>query len=90
MANLKSSIKRAETNKKKATVNNNIKSEVKTIIKNFEKAIEEKNKKSADELYKQAIKKIDMAQSKNIYKKNTVARKKSHLTKQLNSLTAKK
>lgn len=90
MANLKSSIKRANINKKKALENNIIKSEVKTIIKKFEKAINEKDKKLAEELHKEAIKKVDMAESKGIYKRNTVARKKSYLTKLLNSLIIKK
>lgn len=90
MANLKSAIKRTNINEKKALANNRIKSETKTIIKKFEVAVEAKDKKVAEELCKNAIKKLDMAQSKGIYKKNTVARKKSHLTKLLNTLTDKK
>lgn len=90
MANLKSAIKRTNINEKKAMANSRIKSETKTIIKKFELAIENKDKKLAEELYKEAIKKVDMAYSKGIYKRNTVARKKSYLTKQLNSLINKK
>ena len=90
MANLKSSIKRAKSSEKKTMANSMIKSEAKTIIKKFELAVKEKDVKLAEELYRQAVQKIDIAQSKNIYKKNTVARKKSYLTKELNSLTDKK
>lgn len=90
MANLKSSIKRARSTERKALANNMIKSEVKTIIKKFELAIEEKDKKAAEELYKQAIQKIDSAESKNIFKRNTAARKKSYLTRNLNELIGKK
>ena len=90
MANIKSAIKRSRMNEKKALANNSIKSETKTIIKKFELAIEGKDKKVAEELYKEAIKKIDMAQSKGIYKLNTAARKKSHLTKEMNALLNKK
>ncbi len=90
MANLKSAIKRAKTDKTRSLANNMIKSETKTAIKNFEMAFEEANLKKAEELYLAAIKKIDIAQSKGILKKNTAARKKSHLTKKLNSLKEKK
>ena len=90
MANLKSAIKRSRMNEKKALANNNVKSETKTTIKKFELAIEEKNKKVAEELYKEAIKRIDMAESKGIYKLNTAARKKSHLSKKMNALINEK
>lgn len=90
MANIKSAIKRSRINEKKALTNNNVKSETKTTIKKLELAIEEKDKKVASELYKEAIKKINMAQSKGIYKLNTAARKKSHLTKKMNALISEK
>ena len=90
MANIKSAIKRSRMNEKKALANNSVKSETKTTIKKLEIALEEKDKKVAEELYKEAIKRIDMAESKGIYKKNTAARKKSHLTKKMNDLINKK
>lgn len=90
MANIKSAIKRSRSNEKRALANNKIKSETKTVIKKFELALEEKDKKIAEELYKEAIKKIDIAESKGIYKTNTAARKKSNLTKKINALVQEK
>lgn len=90
MANLKSAIKRTRINEKKSLANSMIKSETKTAIKKFEEAVEAKDAKLAETLYIEAIKKVDTSESKGILKRNTAARKKSYLTKKLNTLKENK
>ena len=64
--------------------NQEYKSKMKTAISNVLSA---KNKDEAEVLYRNAISIIDGLESKNIVHKNTAARRKSALTKYLNSLT---
>ena len=86
MPNIKSAIKRVDVIEKKTLRNNMIKSEYKTATKKFESAVLEGNKEKAEELFKNAVKKIDGACSKGVIVKNTAARKKSALAKKLNSM----
>jgi len=86
MPNIKSAIKRVDVIEKKTLRNNMIKSEYKTAVKKFEAAISEGNKENAENLLKEAVKKIDGACSKGVIKKNTASRKKSNLAKKLNTL----
>ena len=86
MPNIKSAIKRVSVIEKKTLRNNMIKSEYKTAIKKFESAVLEGNKEKAEELFKNAVKKIDGACSKGVIKKNTASRKKSNLAKKLNTI----
>ena len=86
MPNIKSAIKRVDVIEKKTLRNNMIKSEYKTAVKKFEVAIAEGNKENAENLLKEAVKKIDGACSKGVIKKNTASRKKSNLAKKLNKL----
>jgi len=65
-----------------------VKSRVKTEIQKFQTSLEEKNKESAQDQLQVIIKLIDTAAGKGIYHKNNAARKKSRLTKALNSLEA--
>lgn len=85
MPNIKSAIKRVDVIEKKTLRNNMIKSEYKTAVKKFEAAVAE-GSKDAENLFKNAVKKIDGACSKGIIKKNTASRKKSNLAKKLNTL----
>ena len=84
MANIKGQIKRNRQNEKRRLRNKGIRSEinsrVKTAIKNAESGAES----PAD--LQEAVKKIDNAVAKGIMHKNTAARKKSRLSKKLNSL----
>ena len=84
MANIKGQIKRNRQNEKRRLRNKGIRSEinsrVKTAIKNAESGAES----PAD--LQEAVKKIDKAVAKGIMHKNTAARKKSRLSKRLNSL----
>ena len=86
MPNIKSAIKRVDVIEKKTLRNNMIKSEYKTAVKKFESAVVEGNKENAENLLKEAVKKIDGACSKGVIKKNTASRKKSNLAKKLNTM----
>ena len=88
MPNIKSAIKRVDVIEKKTLRNNMIKSEYKTATRKFESAVLEGNKEKAEELFKNAVKKIDGACSKGVIKKNTASRKKSNLAKKLNAMNA--
>ena len=86
MPNIKSAIKRVDVIEKKTLRNNMIKSEYKTATRKFESAVLEGNKEKAEELFKNAVRKIDGACSKGVIKKNTASRKKSNLAKKLNTI----
>ena len=86
MPNIKSAIKRVDVIEKKTLRNNMIKSEYKTACKKFEAAVANGNKEDAENLFKAAVKKIDSACSKGIIKKNTAARYKSNLVKNVNEM----
>ena len=86
MPNIKSAIKRVSVIEKKTLQNNMIKSAYKTAIKTFEAAVAEGDKTKAEETFKQAVKKIDQACKKGVIKANTASRKKSSLSKKLNTL----
>ena len=88
MPNIKSAKKRVKVIEKKTLRNNMIKSAYKTSIKKFEQAVEAGNMEEAKTLFSEATKKIDQACTKGIIVKNTAARKKSSLSKKLNSATA--
>ena len=88
MPNIKSAIKRTRVIEKKTLRNNMIKSSYRTAVKKFEQAIEAGKIKEAEELFKDATKKIDQACTKGVIVKNTAARKKSNLAKKLNAAKA--
>ena len=86
MPNIKSAIKRVSVIEKKTLQNNMIKSAYKTAIKTFEAAVAEGDKTKAEETFKQAVKKVDQACTKGVIKANTASRKKSSLSKKLNTV----
>lgn len=88
MANIKSAKKRIKITAKKTLRNKMIKSRTHTEMKKFIVAIQNKDIEHAQELLRNAVKYIDIAQSKNVYHKNNAARKKSRLAKMLNKLSA--
>ena len=79
--NIKSQIKRVKTNEKSQVSNNAKRSRVRNMIQKFNLAIEEKNNDQAKELYAKIISLLDRAYYDGIYHKNTVARKKSSVSK---------
>ena len=86
MPNIKSAKKRVELSKVAYEKNKADKTQLKTIIKKFEAAVAAGDVALAQETYKAAVKKIDMAVSRNIIHKNAAARKKSQFTKKLNAM----
>ena len=86
MANIKQQIKRNKTNEKKRLANASYKSSVKTAIKAVDTAVAAKDKEKALTALAFASKKLDKGQSKGIYHRNFVARKKSSLALTVNSL----
>lgn len=87
MASHKSAKKRIRTNERKRIINKNAHSKIKTLVK---KTLDSKDKTEAEKNYKEAVSLLDKNTTKNRIHKNTAARKKSQLTKHLNSLTAAK
>ena len=76
-------IKRERQDKKKHHRNIAKTSEMKTIIKTV---MEERKLSKAEKIYKKAVSTIDKMVSGGQLKKNTAARRKSKLTRHLNSL----
>ena len=83
MPNIKSAIKRVKTIETKTLQNRATKKAYKEAIKAFEAAVAE-NASNKEELYNEAISKIDKAWTKGVLAKNTASRKKSSLAKMLN------
>ena len=86
MANIKSAKKRIKVINKKTLRNKMIKSQVKTAMKKVIVAVNAGDKETAAAALKGAVSSIDRAYAKGIYHKNAVARKKSSLTRLVNSL----
>jgi small subunit ribosomal protein S20 len=87
MAHHKSAKKRIRSSERKKAVNKRTDSKIKTVIK---KTLATTNKEEIEKLYKEAVAVIDKGAAKGRLHKNNAARKKSKLTKHLNSLTAAK
>lgn len=88
MPNIKSAIKRVNVIETKTMQNNMVKSAYKTAVKSFKTAVEEKDLEKAKDLFAKAEKAVDKACSKGVIKKNTASRKKSSLSKLLNTINA--
>ena len=86
MANIKSQIKRNRQNEKRRVANKSVRSELKTSIKSAVTAAETGDAAVAKDALRLAQIRIDKAASSGILKKQTAARRKSQLTKQVNSL----
>lgn len=86
MANIKSAKKRILVTAKKTMRNKMIKSGVKTAIKKVVVAVKAGNKDEAKTALKNAIRAIDKACTKGIFHKNNASRKKSRLTKLVNTI----
>ena len=86
MPNIKSAKKRVKVTATKTLINKMFKSSMKTEIKKFYAAVESGDVAAAQEAYKSATKKIDVAASKGIIHKNAAAHKKSQFTLKLNNM----
>lgn len=87
MPNIKSAKKRVKIIEKKTLTNNMIKTAYKSAVKKFEEAVATGNLEEAKVLFSEATKKIDQACTKGVIVKNTASRKKSSLSKKLNSIS---
>ena len=85
VANIKSQIKRNRQNEKLRLRNRTVRSEINTRSKAALAAVEHDDEAGAEEL-RQAIKRIDKAAAKGVIHKNTAARRKSHLVREIESL----
>ena len=90
MAHSLSAKKRIRQNEKKRVVSRARKSQVKTQIKHFQKAVDGGDAAAASEQLRLVTQKLDKTASTSTMHKNTAARKKSRLAKQLNALKSKK
>lgn len=88
MANIKSAIKRVETNEKKRLENQSKKSDMRTAIKQVEKFVEANDVENAKAALKDTSKKIDKVVQKGIIHKNNGDRQKARLAKKVNNLGA--
>ncbi len=88
MANIKSAKKRVLVNQKKAARNKAVKSEVRTSVKKVYSAIEAGDKAAANEALNAFKSDMGKACSKGVYKKNTVSRKISRVSKAVNKIEA--
>lgn len=86
MANIKSAKKRILVIEKKTLRNKIQKTKTKNAVKKLLVAVDANDKATAQVALRNAIKQIDMATSKGVYHKNTSSRKKSRLTKLVNSI----
>ena len=90
MAHSLSAKKRVRQNAKRRVINRARKSMVKTQIKHFEAALSAGEVEAATERFRLLVKKLDGVASTSTMHKNTVARMKSRLARQLNILKAQK
>ena len=85
MAQHKSAKKRIRSNEKRKTRNKGVLSKVKTLVKNVRTA---EDKAKAEEHLKTAVSYLDKIGNKKVLHKNNISRKKSSLTRYVNSLKA--
>ena len=86
MPNIKSAKKRVLVTETKTMQNKMFRTQLKTEMKKYEAAVEAGDVALAQETYKAAVKKVDMAVARGIIHKNAGARKKSQFTVKLNKM----
>ena len=86
MANIKSQIKRNKQNEKRHERNKAVKTGLKTAVRKFREAAEAGDAAQAQELARDASKKLDKAASKGVIHKNQAANRKSAIQKKAASL----
>ncbi len=87
MANHKSALKRIRSNERKRLRNRLVRNRTRTFVKKAQAEIGSGEASNAREATLEAIRELDKAVSKGVLHKNTAARRKSRLMKQLNSLS---
>jgi small subunit ribosomal protein S20 len=86
VANIKSQIKRNKQNEKRHERNKAVKTGLKTAVRKFREAAEAGDPAQAQELARDAAKKLDKAASKGVIHKNQAANRKSAIAKKAASL----
>jgi small subunit ribosomal protein S20 len=86
VANIKSQIKRNKQNERRHERNKAVKTGLKTAVRKFREAAESGDAAQAQELAKDAAKKLDKAASKGVIHKNQAANRKSAIMKKAASL----
>ena len=86
MANIKSQIKRIETNRKATDRNRSVKSELKTAVRAAREATAAGDKAAAASAVSVASRKLDKAVSKGVIHKNQAANRKSSISKKASAL----
>jgi small subunit ribosomal protein S20 len=88
MANTRSALKRMRQGEKRRVRNAAVRSTVRTAVKGARVALAASSPEEARTSLARAIRLLDRAVTKGVVHKNTAARKKSRLTRQLNALAA--
>ena len=88
MANLKSSIKRVRSSRRKAAHNQIVRSTARTYVKKARRLIEAGELEQAEQVVRQAVSALDKAAEKGVIHRNNAARRKSRLVKLLNQARA--
>ena len=78
--------KRVRQSEKQRIYNKSIKTEIKTLTKNFLATVESKESAEAEAIFRSLVSKLDKAGRRNIFHRNTVARKKSRAARLLQSI----
>ncbi|SDW15952.1 small subunit ribosomal protein S20 [Marininema mesophilum] len=86
MPNIKSAIKRTQTNEKRRQHRIAQKSAVRTSVKRFLAAVDQQDKEQAGTLLRDAKKMLDKATTKGLLHKNVASRQKSRLEQKFNAL----
>jgi small subunit ribosomal protein S20 len=89
MANIKSAVKRIRQSEKRRLRNAAVRSSVRTSVKGARAAIEGGQADQARATLVRTIQTLDKAVTKGVIHRNTAARKKSRLTRQLNALAGR-
>lgn len=86
LANIKSQIKRIETNEKARQRNKAVRSEVRSHVRVVRENIAAGKKDEAQQAYAVAAQKLDKAVSKGVLHQNNAANRKSRMATQINAL----
>jgi small subunit ribosomal protein S20 len=87
VANIKSQIKRINTNKKAQERNKAVKSQLKTVVRATREAVAAGDADKASKALALAGKRLDKAVSKGVIHRNQAANRKSALAKQVSALS---
>lgn len=90
MPNLANAKKALRQNLKRADRNKEVRAEIASLSRHFRTALKASKLEEAKKAAQTIAKKMDKAVSRNVMKKNTVARVKSRMASSINKLTVKK